>query len=422
MSIVEVAEELQAYLNTHEVNRRTRDAVDESLQMLKQELSEEQRQREVKRLGDIISFLLEKEEENDGKLAMDLHAKRQFSDELERKLKECLDRCNSMVEVKGMEQIPLIQGFEDDFRTRMNVELNGKQMEVREKWSRLVLDGYKSLSERVRSVVKEFTASVMEEMDFFMDKVRKRFAETQVADCKTSYQEINQTVMSNYDVMQKELLVEAENYEYPIEKFENFNKKNGVKLEKATRKEQRFSFFLKIIPLIIYMIKHVCDNYLFPKETWVDKLMNLLMVWLEDAMQKGSDAFLKVLEVALQFVQEGGEVAALTAEFLTLFLFVGWLYYIYIKIVNKIRQKRFYRKQQAILQPATAQFLKELNIKDEIKNAFKEMETKVAERYIQKHRVLFEKLVEPVGQEPERNTLQKIQYDYLESIGNGGVS
>ena len=421
MSIVEVANELLDYLNVHEGNRRTYDAVEEILQMLKQDLTEEQLQKEVKRLGDIIAYLMEKEEKQFAISMPNENVKKRFSEGIERKIRESVERCDSIVEIKSKEQTPLIEEFEDDFRTRMNVELNGKKMEVRENWSRLVWDGYKSLNERIRLVVKEFTIGVMDELDVCMEMVRRRFSEAEAAGLKTSYMEMNQSVMSNYEVMQKELISEAENYKFPKERFENFNQTIGAKLQKTTNKEKKISGILKLLPLIIYGIKYVCDNYLFPKETFFDKLMSLLIEWTEKEMQKGSDAFLKVVEVALQFVQDGGEIVQLSTEFLLLFFFVGWLYYIYIKIIDKVRKKSFYRKQQAIVQSEIEPFLKELDIKSEIKSALKVMEVKTTERYMQKHRVLLEKLIEPVGEVAEKNTLQKIQYAYLEYSGSGGV-
>ena len=88
MNMLEIAEELQAYLSTHEGNRRTCDAIEESIQLLSRELPEEQRQSEIKRLGDMISFLLEKEEELDRKTAVDTQAKQQLSDKLKHMLEE----------------------------------------------------------------------------------------------------------------------------------------------------------------------------------------------------------------------------------------------------------------------------------------------------------------------------------------------
>lgn len=422
MNMLEIAEELQAYLSTHEGNRRTCDAIEESIQLLSRELPEEQRQSEIKRLGDMISFLLEKEEELDRKTAVDTQAKQQLSDKLKHMLEESCEECRSMAERKSMEQFALVEGFEDDFRTKMNVQLNGKLMEEQEKLLRLVRDGQKSLARSVRSVVKEFTESIMKEMEFCMEKVRKEFAETRVTDCRTSYQEIDRTVMSNYDVMQKNITAKADNYKYPAEKFEEFARNAGEQMEKIARREHRFTMFLKLLPALFYLIKYIYDNYLFPKETWFDKLVNLLAEWLEKVAQESTDdGFVKVLGMVVQFVQEYGGVVALTIEFLSLFFFVGWLYYIYVKIVANVRKKSLYRKQQAVMQPAVENFLKELDVKGEIKNILVETEEQVVESYVQKHRLLFEKLLDPIAQETEKGTLQRLQSAYLECIGNGGL-
>lgn len=421
MNIIEIAEELRTYLHTHEGNRRTIDAIDEIILQLKQDLSNKQRQQEIKRLGDMISFLLEKEDIENTNQSKDALPKQQFSANLKQKLEICREECLSMTERKTLELSPLIQGFEEDFRTQMNVRLNGAQMEDRENLSRLVRGSLTDLNRNLRTVVKEFTHSAMNEMEFCMERVRKAFAETEIADCHTSYQEINNTVMCNYDTMQKNIHAIADNYEYPSEKFDSFAETAGIEMEKVSNRHRGLLTFFKFLPALLYLIKYVVDNYILPKENWFDILMNKLMEWIELSSQKDSSLLLGILEIVIQFIQDNKGAFELSAQFLILFFFIGWLYYIYIKIISKMWKRHLYHKQQAVIQPLTEQFLKELDIRGEIRNILVTLESRIAENYMQKHRVLFEKLITSTSQNVTENKLQSLQTAYLEYIGNGGL-
>lgn len=424
MNIVEVAEELLAYLKANGGNHRTQDAVEESIELLQRDdLSEDEKSREIKRIGEVISFLMEKETENDSQQAEETNAKLLFADGIKRKLEDCRQECLSMAERKTLEQADLIQGFENEFRSKMNTTLNGKLMTERESFFRLVSDELKNLQASLRSVVKEFTKAVMDEVEGCMAKVRKEFVSTEIPDYHTSYQEQEGTVMANYDTMQKNLLTKAENYLYPAEKFDKFASKTGEKLEKLAGRERRLTGILKLLPLIVYIIKYIIDTYVISEESWFDKLMNIIVEWLNKKLENNSsEEILEVLRVIVTFIQENGEGAfELTMHLVLLFLLVGWLYYIYIKLVTKVRNNSLYRKQQAILAQDAECFLKELDIKGEIKNVLTDMEIQVTESYMQKHGKLFEKLVVSSVQEKTESSIRRLQRLYLECIGNGGI-
>lgn len=423
MNIVEIVRELLEYLRGHDGNRRTCDAMEECLELLQSDLTKEQREREIRRVGDTITFLLEQE---DGTAVQETGAgpdSRKFSDDVRRKLEECRQECLAMAERKCAEQTALIEQYENEFLTEMNVALNGDRMKERENFSELVNRSRLRLSANIRSVLKEFTENVMYEYDFCMERVRKAFVETKIAAYRTSNREMNDTVLANYDSMQRNLLAEDQSYKYPEEPFREFTDRVGVRMEKIAAKANRLTLVLKLLPLILYVAKHVIDNYIVQKETWVDKLMNFLLTWMQDAVQKGSknwDRVLNLAQVLLQFAADHGEAFAITVEFLTLFFFVGWLYYIYIKIIGKSRQKSLYRKQQAVVRPEAEKFLRNLNIRGEIQRILTDKEKFIAERYMQKHALLFEKLgtgeTEKTGSGSAGSELRKLQHAYMEYV------
>lgn len=410
MNIVEIVQELLDYLHTHNGNRRTCDAMEECLELLKTDLTEEQKKREVKRVGDTISFLLEQEEE----MAVGDPAKTRFSDNIRKRLKNCHQACVAMAESKSLEQQPLVQGFESDFLTEMNVQLNGKQMQEREGLSELVNRSRIRLSDSIRSVAKEFAENIMDEFEFCMDKVRKAFAETTIEEYRTSYREMNETVLVNYDIMQRSIAAENTAYEYPAAPFNDFVDDIGVKMEKVAKKEHGITVFLKLLPLIIYGVKYVVDNYIIQKETWMDKLINFLISQMRESVQE--DKWVQVLEIILQFAADHQKAFEITSSFLLTFLFFGWLYYIYVKIVGNVRKKSLYRKQQAVMRPAVEKFLREFGMKEEIRNALVEKVQLVEEQYMQKHRLLFEKIMRDSPKEESENILQRLQGAYEEYI------
>lgn len=424
MNIVEVAEQLLTYLKVNNGNRRTQDAVEESIELLQRsDLSEEQKSHEINRIGEVISFLVEKETENDSRQSEDTNAKQLFADGIKRRLEDCRQETLSMAERKALEQTDLIQGFENEFRSKMNTTLNGKLMTERENFLRLVSDELKNLQASLRSVVKEFTKSVMDEVESCVEKIRKDFVSTEIPDYHISHQEMDVMIMTNYDTMQKNLLTKAENYLYPAEQFDKFASETGEKMEKLAGREKRVTGIWKLLPLIIYIIKYIIDTYVLSEESLFDKLMNIIVEWLNKKLENNTaEDILEVLRVIVTFIQENGEGAfELTMHLVLLFLFAGWLYYIYIKIVTKVRSNSLYRKQQAIMTQDVECFLKELDIQCEIKSVLKDMEMQVTESYMQKHSKLFEKLVVSSVSEETENSIGRLQRLYLECIGNGGI-
>ncbi|MCM1100562.1 MAG: hypothetical protein NC079_11645 [Clostridium sp.] len=423
MDIVEIVRNLLEFLRVHDGNRRTCDAMEECLGLLQSDLTKEQREREIRRVGDTITFLLE---QADGTASQETGAnsdRQKFSDDVRRKLEECRQECLAMAERKCAEQTALIEQYENEFLTEMNVALNGDRMKERENFSELVNRSRLRLSANIRSVLKEFTENVMYEYDFCMERVRKAFVETKIAAYHVSNREMNDTVLANYDSMQRNLLAEDQSYKYPEEPFREFTDRVGVRMEKIAARANRLTLALKLLPLLLYVAKHVIDNYIIQKETWVDKLMNFLLTWMQDAVQKGSENrewLLNLAQVLLQFAADHGEAFAITVEFLTLFFFVGWLYFIYIKIIGKRRQKSLYRKQQAVVRPEAEKFLRNLNIRGEIQRILTDKEKFIAERYMQKHALLFEKLGtgEPgkTGGGSAGSELRKLQHAYMEYV------
>ncbi len=413
MNIIDITQELLDYLHSHNGNRRTCDAMEECLELLQSDLTEEQREREIKRVGETLTFLANQEQQRQEELASEEQKKKRFIEKNRGMVEECWRECRSMAQRKSMEQSHLVQGYENEFLTEMNVELNGSDMQGREKLMQLTERSRLRLSDSIRPIAKEFVGNVMEEFDECMEKVRKAFAETKIREFHQSHREMYESVMENYDSIQRQIQAEVETYVYPDEPFREFAEKTGSKME-AVGTRKNFGFFiLKILPLIIIFVKYVAEHYIFPKETWMDKLVGILERWMENSSLTGT-SMLRIVEVVLQFAQEHEETFTFSAEFILFFLFFGWLYYIYLKLVSNMKQKSLYRKQQAIMASAAKSFLQELKIGEEINRMLAGYERKIEEYYMQKHRSLFEKLVYSENGTDSENVLQKLQDAYSE--------
>lgn len=419
MDIVEIVQELLEYLYAHNGNRRTCDAMEEALELLKQDLPEEQRKREIKRVGDTISYLFEQMQQQEEVSLQGKQERKRFIEEVQRRLKTCCEECSAMAERKSMEQTPLVQEFENEFLTEMNAKLNGKNMTERENFSQLVYHYRMNLESRIRSVIREFTKSTLEEFDYCMEKIRMTFSKTQIGEYRTDYQKMEKSILMNYDSMQNNILAESDAYEYPSEPFSQFTDEIGTKMEKMANKERRITLLIELIPLIFLAAKYIFDNYIFPKETLVDQIVAILVSWLEKHVDQDFSVLFNVVQILLQFAQEHEEAFALTTEFLLIFFFFGWLYYIYLKIVRHIRQSSLYKKQQAMMRPAAEHFLRELNIREEIRKTLTEKVQSIAERYMQQHRCLFEKFMDEDLKDISENPLKKIMDAYEEYIRRG---
>lgn len=420
MNIVNIVEDLQEYLKTHNGSPRSLDALEESAELLKQDLTWERRGQEIKRVGEILDFQLEKEAEAGAANMKEQEERRQFAEKIRTKLMACREECISMAKRKAAEQSPLITQLEEAFMVDMNAGLNGGKMADRENFSRLVRDCRSNISARVRPVISGFAAAVIEELEFCMETIRKNFVQTQIKEYKTNYQEINSQIMINYDTMKKKIIADCDNYEYPPEQFEQFSKDTGEKLEKLSVKERRVTGLIKLFPLILYALKYVCDNYLFPKETWMDKLMSFFISLLEKMSGDETGILVGLAEAVLQFVQENAEVFAITFELLTVIIFIGWLYYIYIKIVENIRKKSLCRKQQAVMARASENFIQKLDIRSEIEKVLTETEHRVTESYLKKHQPLLARLRQEEAEEPD-NFLTNLKKEYRKYMENGGL-
>lgn len=420
MNIVEIAEELQEYLKNHNGNRRNLEALEESVEQLKQDLPKERREQEIRRLGEMLSFHLEKEEEESAGRAVDLEEKRRFTDKIHAALAQCREECVSLANRKAMEQTPLVKQLEEGFLVEMNAGLNGGKMQERESFSRLVRDCRNNMSARIRPVISDFSKALINEYDFCMEAVRKKFAETNISDYKVSYQEMNGSVLVNYDTMKKDILAVCENYEYPAEPFDRFSRDMGEKAQKLATKERRITVLLKLLPVLLFAVKYLWDNYLFPKETWMDKLMAVLLEWLEKAAGTGSEFLLQIAEVVLQFAKDNTEAFTFTSELLLLILFAGWIYFIYIKIVGLVRKKSLCRKLQMAVAPEAEAFLHKLDLQGELQRVFLETEKRVAESNLKKHRLLFEKLTQEEAGESQESELRKLHKEYLRYAAKGG--
>ena len=417
MNIVEIIQKLLEYLKENNGSRRTCDAMEESMELLKQDLPEEKRNAEIKRVGDTISFLLEQEKQKVGALRAERQEKQRFSVKIKRLLEECRKECLAMAERKSFDQLPLRQRYEGEFLTEMSAQMNGEKMNHREKFSELVRREYLRLSDSLRPVIKEFTESVMDEYEFCMEKVRDAFSRTKIEVYHTSLREMNETILLNYDTMQKKILSETDAYEYPAEQFDRFAEETSVKLERVAKRAHIFTVFLKLLPVLIYLVKYIVDHYIIQRTTWMDRIMDVLISWMEKAIQNDVKGVISALEMILQFAADHAEGFTFTAETLLLFIFAGWLYYIYVKIISHVRKKSLYTKQQAIIRPEAEKFLRELSIKDEIFRTLAEIERKIAEQYMQKHRSLFEKIMQNNPQEEYESELYSLQaafFDYVQ--------
>lgn len=440
MSILRIAEELLQYLKEKGEKQRTCDAVEESIKMLRQDLSKEERNIQIKRIGDTLTYLSQKEKEQNKESDADNKKKQMFLDRLHSRLDACREQCNLMVEKKVAEQDIFAEGFESDLRVRMNAGLNSKKLEDKEDLRQLILGSHKELERNIQTEISDFTKNVNEEIGYCMENIRKDFGETKVAEYYTSYTEMDNTIMVNYDTMQRSIMMQAENYRYPREVFQQFTEKATEKLHKVALKGHLLLNLLRLLPIFLYIIKYIFDHYIIPPEqTPTDKLLAFLSNLPDlisdllglignpdpkviEMIQRVGDKIVELVDVITSFIDTLGAVAKplveISFEFILLGLFIGGLYFIYCIVVKVIWKKFYIMKQQKVILPITEEFFNEVNIKENVKLRLVEIWNFAWETYLQKHKILFDKISKKVVLEADDN-LQRLCWEYQNYIESG---
>lgn len=440
MGILRIAQDLLQYLKEKGEKQRTCDAVEESIKMLRQDLPKEERKIQIKRIGDTLTYLSQKEKEQNKESDAENKKKKMFLDRLHSQLDACQEQCNLMVEKKIAEQNITVEGFESDFRVRMNAELNSKKLENREALRQLILGSQKELERNIQKEISDFTKNVNEEIGYCMENIRKDFGETQVAEYYTSYVEMDNTIMVNYDTMQRSIMMQAENYQYPREVFQQFIEKATTKLHKVALKGHLFLNLFRLLPIFLYIIKYIFDHYIIPPEqTPTDKLLAFLsnlpqlisdLVCLignpdpkvVEMIQRVGDKIVELIDVVTSFIDTLGAVAKplveISFEFILLGLFIGWLYLLYCIVVKVIWKKFYTMEQQKVILPMTEDFFSEVNIKENVKLRLEEIRKIAWETHLKKHKILFDKISEKVVSKDDAD-LQRIYQEYQNYIESG---
>lgn len=217
----------------------------------------------------------------------------------------------------------------------------------------------------------------------------------------------------NLDLLHSRIQAETDSVRVKEAPFENFAIQCGTALEKTVKKQERFTMILYLIPLVFYIIKYLLDTYVIQKEGIRERMVDML---LDRMVQNGEDTtegILGVMQKVLPLLEDKG-AAGLGLNLILAMLFFGWLYFLYVIIVRRIRREALIRSLGGCARQQLQEFAAKTPWKTVTADSLRGLSQKIQNLYREHYEFVNQKLVlEPMEEETEESVrVSKLLREY----------
>lgn len=388
--------------NKHEI-----DLLEETEELMMSGLTQEQKQKEFGRVGSLLEQKMG--QESRPAVSAERTDREAFVKKLQSRLAQCQDKVYRLGRQRAMEAGPEIDLLKGELRGVCDAKANYQEMKHRQNFRKIFMSKVENFNIRLRTMAGTFVQEIMAEYDRCFGQIKRQLTEAELPEFKISEKEWYQSGGKNIDMLQSEAKASADYLKLDQAPFETFAQECGVKVEHAARGHKRMTDLIRLLPIIIYIGKYILDTYILQSESMTEKILNALLEWIAANGEKSMDEIIKVLEFVLPLLKEGSEAVAFGVDLIFTLIFFGWLYFIYLVIVNRIRKNSLVTRLQACMEEQINGFLGGINLEDMVQSSFESLEERIKNLYQEHYAFLNQRLA-----------LAAVEREMEEASGIGG--
>lgn len=395
--------------NKYEINM-----LEEIEEILGYDISEEQKRLELKRVEKILLSHQNQGQQENGNIRA-YREKQSFLQNLQKLLSDCKSRCDSVLERQIAAMEPEYEVIQEELQEACNAQVNWKMMKSSQNFRRLILSKTENFNNRLRTATVPFVQELTGEYDRCFGAVKGQMVNTRIEEFSVTEKTWYEKAGNNLDLLHSQIQAEADSVRLEEAPFENFATQCGTALERTVKKQERFTMILYLIPLALYFIKYILDTYVIQKEGIKERMANML---LERMVQNGEDTtegILGAMKTVVPLLEDKG-AAGLGLNLVLAALLFGWLYFLYVVIVRRVRRGALIRSLGGCAQQQMQEFAEKKPWKTATADSLMGLSQRIQDLYWRHYEFVNQKLVLEPLEESESFGTSMLLREY-ESLG-----